>query len=68
MGRLGSTPLGPGRGAPAGQAYTEYLVILMVLFALGLGVSSVFVGFEQIHQIFFSYYSSLANFLNLPLF
>lgn len=52
----------------AGQAYTEYVVILAVLFALGFGVASVFIGFDQIREVFFEYYASLANFLNLPCF
>lgn len=52
----------------SGQAYTEYVIILVVLFALGIGVSSVFIGFDEISTIFDSYYASLANFLNLPFF
>lgn len=49
-----------------GQAYTEYVIILAVLFALGMGVSIVFVGFDEIHGFFHDYYASLANYLNLP--
>lgn len=53
---------------PLGQAYTEYVVILAVLFGVGFGVASVFVGFDELRQMFFGYYASLANFLNLPCF
>lgn len=51
-----------------GQAYTEYVVILAVLFGVGFGVASIFAGFDQLRQMFFGYYASLANFLNLPCF
>lgn len=51
-----------------GQAYTEYVVILAVLFGVGFGVASVFVEFDVLRQMFFGYYASLANFLNLPCF
>jgi len=50
------------------QAYTEYTVILVVTFALGFGALSVFVGFDALHDLYFAYYASLANFLNLPFF
>ena len=52
----------------SGQAYTEYVVILAVMFALGLAVTSVFLSFDELYDIFYSYYASLANFLNLPFF
>ena len=62
------TPLDRDRKKCCAQAYTEYVVILAVLFALGFGVTSVFVGFDTIRGALFDYYSSLANFLNLPCF
>jgi uncharacterized membrane protein len=52
----------------AGQAYTEYTVILVVTLGVAFGVTSVFVGFDTLHEIFFDYYASLVNFLNLPFF
>lgn len=51
-----------------GQAYTEYVVILAVLFGVGFGVASIFAGFEELREMFFGYYASLANYLNLPCF
>jgi len=57
-----------GLGETQGQAYTEYVVILAVLFGVGFGVASVFVGFDELRQMFFGYYASLASFLNLPCF
>jgi len=50
-----------------GQAYTEYLVIL-VWFVFGLFVTSTLVGFQEIRDIFFRYYAGLAEYLNLPFF
>lgn len=52
--------------ASRGQAYTEYVVILAVLFGVGFAVASVFAGFDELRQMFFGYYASLANYLNLP--
>ena len=62
------TQLKPDPNKCAAQAYTEYVVILAVLFALGFGVTSVFMGFDLIRGAIFEYYASLANFLNLPCF
>ena len=53
----------------AGQAYTEYLISMITWFvALGFIGASVFLGFDNIQIIFFDYYASLANYLNLPFF
>ncbi len=56
-----------------GQAYTEYVIILVGMFALGIGVASVFVWVDaetpnSIKAIFSDYYASLTNYLNLPFF
>lgn len=51
-----------------GQAYTEYVVILVVLLGLGFAGASVLVGFDAVKDIFYGYYSSLANYLNAPFF
>ena len=50
------------------QALTEYTVILMVMFGLGVGIAAVFVSFEELDIIFRNYYASLANYINLPFF
>lgn len=60
--------LARARTARHGQAYTEYVVILAVLFGVGFGVASIFAGFEELREMFFGYYSSVANYLNLPCF
>lgn len=52
----------------SGQAYTEYVVILTVTLGVAFGGVSLFVGFDALHDIFFQYYASLVNFLNLPFF
>ena len=63
-----------GRGADDfsrsiyGQAYTEYVIILAVLMALGIGAASIFTGSVALQDIFYDYYASLANYLNLPFF
>ncbi len=59
-----------------GQAYTEYLVILLfgVFLSLGLVVIERQLPPEQtkivdrLYGYIFDYYASLANFLNLPVF
>lgn len=56
------------QGSFSGQALTEYVVILAVIFAVGIGVTSVFTGSGALQDIFYDYYSSLANYLNLPFF
>jgi len=50
------------------QAYTEYVVILAVLFAAGIAFASVFTGVDAIQDIFYGYYASLSNYINLPFF
>jgi len=55
-------------GSTSAQAYTEYVVILVVLLGLGFGTASILTGFDAIQDIFYGYYSSLANYLNLPFF
>jgi len=52
----------------SGQAYAEYVVILAVTLALGIGFASVFTGSMALQEIFYDYYASLANYLNLPFF
>jgi hypothetical protein len=51
-----------------GQAYAEYLIILAVLLGLGAGVASIFTGTDALQDIFYDYYASVANYLNLPFF
>ncbi len=55
-------------GSLSGQAFTEYVVILAVILAVSIGVTSVFTGSNALQDIFYDYYSSLANYLNLPFF
>jgi len=65
-----------GRDLRAGQAYTEYLVILLfgVFMCLGLVVIDTSlppeqVGFmDRLYGYIFDYYAGLANFINLPIF
>ena len=55
-----------GTGACSGQAYTEYVVILVVLgLAMGAGIAGydTMIGFYDDLR---DYYASLANYLNLP--
>jgi len=66
--RKTSTKLKTGLHSTSAQAYTEYVVILAALMAMGSVVGSVFIGFEAIQDIFYGYYASLANYLNLPFF
>ncbi len=82
-GNASSPPQGCTRWSPArgrdrrlGQAYTEYLVILLfgVFFGLGLVVIDKVIPPEQVkimdrlYGYIFDYYAGLANFLNLPMF
>jgi hypothetical protein len=68
---------GLGRRDPrAGQAYTEYAVILLFGVFLGLGVVVVdrevlpeqLRIMDRLYGYMFDYYAALANFLNLPFF
>jgi hypothetical protein len=68
---------GPRRGGlRAGQAYTEYLVILLFGVFLCLGVALVDRQIlpeqvrimDRLYGYIFDYYAGLANFLNLPFF
>jgi len=67
----------PGRrNLRSGQAYTEYLVILLfgVFLCLGLVVIDSQLLPEEVrimdrlYGYIFDYYASLANFINLPIF
>ena len=71
----------PGRRRPpatarrdprAGQAYTEYLVILGfgVLLSFGMALSGANEDsiVERLYGYIFDYYASMANYLNLPFF
>jgi hypothetical protein len=65
-----------GRDLRAGQAYTEYLVILLfgVFMCLGVVVIDSTLPPEQVgimdrlYGFIFDYYAGLANFINLPTF
>ena len=65
-----------GRDPRAGQAYTEYLVIMLfgVFMCLGVVVIDSTLPPEQVgimdtlYGYIFDYYAGLANFLNLPIF
>ena len=65
-----------GRDLRAGQAYTEYLVILLfgVFACLGLAVFDSTLPPEEarimdtLYGYIFDYYAGLANFLSLPIF
>lgn len=69
---LHSGPRPDGRDPRAGQAYTEYLVILGfgVLLAFGMALSGANEGsiLNRLYGYIFDYHASLANFLNLPFF
>jgi hypothetical protein len=59
----------------AGQAYTEYLLILLFGVFLGLGIAVIapelpeqFRIVNRLYGYVFDYYASLANYLSLPLF
>ena len=68
----------PTRGSDprAGQAYTEYLVILLFGVFLCLGVVVIdrhllpeeVKIMDRLYGYIFDYYAGLANFLNLPIF
>jgi len=59
----------PYKGNPtAGQALTEYILIVAVWFPFGLMVASLFAGMDVVEGYIFDYYSSLANFFALPFF
>lgn len=63
----------PGRRDPrAGQAYTEYLVILgfgvLLAFGMVIGGSNPDSILNRLYGYIFDYHASLANFLNLPFF
>ena len=65
-----------GRDLRAGQAYTEYLVVLLfgVFMCLGVAVFDSALPPEEVkimdrlYGYIFDYYAGLANFLNLPIF
>ncbi len=63
-------------GARGGQAYTEYLIILLFGVFLCLGVAVVDQQLmpeelrivDRLYGYMFDYYAGVANFLNLPIF
>ena len=65
-----------GRDPCSGQAYTEYLVILLfgVFMCVGVAVIDSSLPAEQagimdrLYGYIFEYYAGLANFINLPIF
>jgi len=58
-----------GLSSDAGQALTEYTITMITWFAaLGFVATSMFVGFDAIQEMFFDYYASHANYLNVPFF
>jgi len=70
-------PLNPcGASRIRGQAYTEYLVILLFGVFLCLGVVVIdrqllpeeVKIMDRLYGYIFDYYASLANFINLPVF
>jgi len=70
------TSISGGRDLRAGQAYTEYLVILLfgVFMCVGVAVTDSELLPEQVrimdrlYGYIFDYYAGLANFINLPIF
>jgi hypothetical protein len=64
------------RDLQEGQAYTEYLIILLFGVFLGLGVVVIDrqllpeqIGImDRLYGYIFDYYAGLANYLNLPCF
>jgi len=69
--------LSPGRrDLQEGQAYTEYLIILLFGVFLGLGIVVVDRALppeqlgivDRLYGYIFDYYAGLANYLNLPCF
>ena len=65
-----------GRDLCAGQAYTEYLVILLFGVFMCLGLAVLDGGLlpeevrimDRLYGYIFDYYAGLANFINLPIF
>jgi hypothetical protein len=65
-----------GRGLESGQAYTEYLVILLFGIFMCLGVVVIDQQLlpeetkimDRLYGYIFDYYAGLANFINLPVF
>jgi hypothetical protein len=65
-----------GRGLESGQAYTEYLVILLFGVFMCLGVAVIDQQLlpeetqimDRLYGYIFDYYAGLANFINLPIF
>ena len=74
-GRLGRPPHGR-RDLRAGQAYTEYAIILLFGVFLGLGVVVIdrqilpeqLRIMNRLYGYVFDYYAGLANYVNLPFF
>ena len=70
-GRSRPRPVASARCDPrAGQAYTEYLVILgfgvLLAFGMVIGGTNQDSVVNRLYGYMFDYYASLANFLNLP--
>ena len=76
MNRSRRSSISSGRDLRAGQAYTEYLVILLfgVFMCLGVVVIDRVLLPEEVrimdrlYGYIFDYYAGVANFLNLPIF
>ena len=52
----------------SGQTLTEYVIILGVAFPIGLAAADVFEDVRNLDQIFYNFYISLADYLNLTYF
>jgi hypothetical protein len=62
-----------GRGPRAGQAYTEYLIVLFfgVFLCLGVVIADHAADLHLMDRLYgyiFDYYAGIANFLSLPTF
>lgn len=72
QGRTRRQPATPRLDPRAGQAYTEYLVILGfgVLLAFGMVIGGINQDsvVNRLYGYIFEYHASLANYLNLPFF
>jgi len=72
--RRSPRPRTGARDPRAGQAYTEYLVVLLFGVFLCLGVVVIDQGQPELHIMdrlygyIFDYYASMANFVSLPTF
>ena len=56
------------KNSAAGQALTEYILIVSVWFPFGLMVASLFAGMDEVEGYIIPLYTSMANFFALPFF